>query len=55
MTEKDRTARDRGLKDIKSLKRHKRKTLTVKARARRSAVSSKSDRCEQRSIEEENC
>jgi hypothetical protein len=55
MTEENRTAEDRSLKDMKSLKRHERETLAVKARARRLTMSSKSDKCEQRSTEEENC
>jgi hypothetical protein len=55
MTEENETAGDRGFKDTKSLKRHKRETLVAKARARRSTTSDKSNKCKQGGIEEENC
>jgi hypothetical protein len=45
MTEEDKTAEDKGSKDIKSFEKCERETLAVETRARRLAVSGESDKC----------
>ncbi|KAI9856273.1 MAG: hypothetical protein M1813_009192 [Trichoglossum hirsutum] len=45
-TKENRTAEDRGSKDIKSLEECKKKTLIIETRARRSAASDESNKYE---------